>query len=88
MRGSCLLQLLHQTPPSPAAATFGLLLGFRIVDLQETTGQLFGYLSPMRHYDGLLLGLVSSADLAYYLLFSAMFLGLAIRRLDDLRLRD
>ncbi|MBZ4192969.1 MAG: ABC transporter permease subunit [Candidatus Contendobacter sp.] len=82
------LSTLTAQPMIAAAATFGVLLGFWIVDLQETTGRLFGYLSPLRHYDGLLLGLVNSADLAYYLLFSATFLGLAIRRLDDLRLRD
>jgi ABC-2 type transport system permease protein len=45
-------------------------------------------LSLRRHYDAFLLGLFDSADLAYYLLFGMAFLGLAIRRLDDLRLRD
>ncbi len=82
------LSTLTAQPVVAAAATFGLLFGFWIVDFKETTSQIFGYLSPLRHYDALLLGLVNSADLAYYLLFSATFLGLAIRRLDDLRLRD
>ncbi|MCC8998883.1 MAG: ABC transporter permease, partial [Candidatus Contendobacter sp.] len=34
-----------------------------------------------------LIGLFRSKDLAYYLLFSAAFLGLTIRRLDNARLR-
>ena len=82
------LSTLTVQPIAAAAATFGLLLGLWVVDLQETSHRLFGYLSPLRHYDALLLGLVNSADLVYYLLFSALFLGLAIRRVDDLRLRD
>ena len=82
------LSTLTVQPIAAAAATFGLLLGLWIVDVQETTSRLFGILSPLRHYDALLLGVVNSADLAYYLLFSALFLGLAIRRIDDLRLRD
>ncbi len=82
------LSTLTVQPIAAAAATFGLLLGLSVVDLQETTSRLFGYLSPLRHYDALLLGLVNSADLAYYLLLSVLFLGLAIRRIDDLRLRD
>lgn len=83
------LSTLTVQPIAAAAATFGLLLGLSVVDLQETTSRLFGYLSPLRHYDALFsLGLVNSADLAYYLLLSVLFLGLAIRRIDDLRLRD
>lgn len=81
------LSTLTAQPAAAAAATFGLLLGLWIADMQETPGKLLGYLSPLRHYNALLLGLFDSADVAYYLLFGAVFLGLAIRRLDDLRLR-
>lgn len=81
------LSTLTAQPAAAAAATFGLLLGLWIADAQETPGKLLGYLSPLRHYNALLLGLFDSADVAYYLLFGAVFLGLAIRRLDDLRLR-
>ena len=86
------LSTLTTQPAVAAIATMGLLLALWMVDAASTvpgtTGDLFGYVSLRRHYDAFLLGLFDSADLAYYLLFSAAFLGLAIRRLDDLRLRD
>jgi ABC-2 type transport system permease protein len=70
---------------------FGLLLLLWIVDAagtgHKTADNLFAYLSLPRHYDALLLGLFNSADVIYYLLFIAVFLGLTIRRLDDMRLR-
>ena len=86
------LSTLTTQPAVAAIATMGLLLALWMVDAASTvpgtTGDLFSYVSLRRHYDAFLLGLFDSADLAYYLLFSAAFLGLAIRRLDDLRLRD
>ena len=85
------LSSLTTQPLIAATATFGLLLAFWIVDAigadQGTASRLFGYLSLPRHHDALLLGLVRSQDVAYYLLFSAAFLGLTIRRLDNFRLR-
>ena len=85
------LSSLTAQPLIAATATFGLLLAFWIVDAvgagQGIASQFFGYLSLPRHHDALLLGLVRSEDVAYYLLFSAAFLGLTIRRLDNLRLR-
>ena len=86
------LSSLTTQPLIAATATFGLLLAFWVVDAigagQGTASRLFSYLSLPRHNDALLLGLVRSEDVAYYLLFSAAFLGLTIRRLDNLRLRD
>ncbi|HAS52491.1 MAG TPA: ABC transporter permease [Gammaproteobacteria bacterium] len=86
------LSTLTTQPAVAAMATTGLLLGLSTVDavstVPGTAGDLSGYLSLRRHYDAFLLGLFDSTDLAYYLLFSAAFLGLAIRRLDNLRLRD
>ncbi len=78
-------------PVLAAVATFGLLLLLWIIDAagtgHKTADNLFAYLSLPRHYDALLLGLFNSADVIYYLLFIAVFLGLTIRRLDDMRLR-
>ncbi|MEZ5574328.1 MAG: hypothetical protein R3F44_01285 [Candidatus Competibacteraceae bacterium] len=78
-------------PVLVAMATFGLLLLLWIVDVagtgHKTADSLFAYLSLPRHYDALLLGLFNSADVIYYLLFITTFLGLTIRRLDDIRLR-
>lgn len=79
------ISTLTTQPVVAATVTLGLLLALEVVD---AAGNLFRYLSLLRHYDALLLGLVNSADIAYYLLFATAFLGLAIRRLDDIRLRD
>lgn len=82
---------LTAQPLTAAAATFGVLLAFWLVDAagggQGAAGPWPAYLSLARHYDALQLGLVRSEDLAYYLLFSAAFVGLTMRRLDNLRLR-
>ena len=86
------LSILTTQPAVAAIAAMGLLLALWMIDAASTVpgaaGDLFGYVSLRRHYDAFLLGLFNSADMAYYLLFSMAFLGLAIRRLDDLRLRD
>lgn len=86
------LSTLTTQPAVAAVATLGLLLALWMVDLASVTqgagSDLLSYLSLQRHYDSFLLGLFDSTDFAYYLLFSLAFLGLAIRRLDDLRLRD
>ncbi len=85
------LSSLTAQPLAAATATLGLLLAFWIVDMagagQSAISPVFAYLSLPRHNDALLLGLVRSEDVAYYLLFGAAFLGLTIRRLDNLRLR-
>lgn len=81
---------LTTQPIIAAAAAFGLLSAFWIVDavgVGQAAAPLFGYLSLPRHNDALLLGLFKSDDAAYDLLFSATFLGLTIRRLDDARLQ-
>ncbi|HRD67826.1 MAG TPA: ABC transporter permease subunit [Candidatus Competibacter sp.] len=86
------MSTLTAQPAVAAVSTLGLLLFLCFTDFasigRETADNLLGYLSPLRHYDALLSGLFDSADAAYYLLFSAAFLGLTIRRLDDGRLRD
>ena len=85
------LSTLTTQPAVAAVATLGLLLALWMVDMASATqgagSDLLCYLSLQRHYDSFLLGLFDSTDLAYYLLLSLAFLSLAIRRLDDLRLR-
>lgn len=84
------MSTLTTQPMVAAVATLGLLLFLCIVDLRtiggETAGSLLDYLSLLGHHDALLRGLFNSIDVIYYVLFSVMFLGLAIRRLDDERL--
>lgn len=85
------LSALTTQPAVAAATTFGVLLAFWMVDAvganQGAVGILLNYLSLPRHNDALLRGLLKTEDVAYYLLFSAAFLGLTIRRLDNDRLR-
>ena len=86
------MSTLTAQPGVAAISTLGLLLFLCTLDAagigRETAANALSYLSLLRHHDALLLGAFDSADVAYYLLFSIAFLGLAIRRLDDSRLRD
>ncbi len=81
---------LSAQPAVAAAATFGLLLLLWIVDSgatnADTGDNVLTYLSLLRHYAPLLMGLVNSADIMFFALFSSFFLILTIRRLDNERL--
>lgn len=81
---------LTEQPVVAAISTFGLLLLLWIVDWSGNSGQdvsgLFTYLSLQTHLGSFLKGLFSTTDVAYYLLLTALFLALAIRRLDQQRL--
>jgi len=48
---------------------------------------VLAYLSLVSHYEALLKGVFNSADVVYYLLFSATFLILTVRRLDAERVQ-
>ena len=67
----------------------GLLLMLWIVDWAgrgaQDGAELLAYLSLLGHLDALLRGVVDTRDVAYYVLFTVLFLGLAVRRLDALR---
>jgi ABC-2 type transport system permease protein len=43
---------------------------------------VFGYLSLIGHFDNLRRGVFSTGDVAYYLLFTGLFLWLTVQRLD------
>jgi len=84
------LSSLTEHPPVAAISTFGVLLTLWIIDWASTAteeaGTVLGYLSLMRHFEPLLLGLVNSVDLAYFALVTGLFLALTIWRLDTDRL--
>lgn len=85
------ISMLTTQPLVAAVVTLGLLLLLSMIDIQSSSGKagsLLSYLSLLGHYDALLRGLFNSADIVYYLLLDLTFLSLAIRRLDDERLRD
>ena len=85
------MSALTEQPTVAAVTTFGLLLLLWIIDWagnsQMDESNALAYLSLLRHYEPLLKGLFSSADVAYYLLIIALFLGFSIRRLDATRLQ-
>jgi len=84
------LSTLTAQPVVAAISTFGLLLLLWIIDNtghgSDRLNSLLAYLSLLRHQQPLLKGIFDSADVTYYLLFIATFLGLSIRRLDAERL--
>jgi ABC-2 type transport system permease protein len=85
------MSTLSAHPAVAAVSTFGLLLLLWNLDwagtgATEGVRSLFSYLSVTSHFNGLLQGVVNSADLIYSLLLAATFLILAIRRLDAVRL--
>ena len=81
---------LTEQPVVAAISTLGILMLLWIIDWsgdsEEGMSDLLPYLSLKTHFESFLKGLFSTADVAYYLLLTATFLILAIRRLDQQRL--
>jgi len=84
---------LTAQPTVAAISTFGVLLMLWIVDWSSgkvadanASGAL-EYISMLRHFEAMAKGLFSSADFMYFILISATFLILSIRRLDGDRLQ-
>jgi len=81
---------LTEQPVVAAISTLGVLMLLWIIDWNGDAGQnvsgLFHYLSLKTHLDSFLKGIFSTRDLIYYLLLTAVFLTLGIRRLDQKRL--
>lgn len=84
------MSTLTNQPTIAAVSSFGILILLWVLNMASSGGEqsaLFSYLSMMRHYQAMMQGIFSTADLVYYLLFSAVFLILSIRRLDAQRLQ-
>lgn len=85
------MSTLTMQPVVAAVSSFGLLLLLWIIDwagnVEQRFSEVFSYLSLLRHYESMVRGVFSSADVVYYLLFVVAFLGLAVRRLDAERLQ-
>jgi ABC-2 type transport system permease protein len=77
---------LTREPTIAAVLSFGLLLLVWLIQIlanqQMALAPLFGYLSLTAHFDSLRRGVFNSADVIYYLLFTVLFLWLAVLRLD------
>ncbi|VAW66445.1 hypothetical protein MNBD_GAMMA11-3467 [hydrothermal vent metagenome] len=82
---------ISRQPVTAAAATFGLLIMFWIINIASdatTEGNnFFDYISMTHHSFQMLRGIVNSADIAYFVLFSLTFVSLSIRQLDAQRLQ-
>jgi ABC-2 type transport system permease protein len=81
---------LTAQPTIAAVGSFGALLLLWIINWSgDADGAgVLSYMSLVSHYQALLKGVFNSADIVYYLLFSATFLILGIRRLDAERLQS
>lgn len=87
------MSTLTKQPAIAAVSSFGLLLFLWIINWAGNTSdtEIYGenilsWFSLLTHFDPLLKGVFSTADIAYYLLFITLFLVLSIRRLERLRL--
>jgi ABC-2 type transport system permease protein len=69
-----------------AVGGFGLLLLIWLIQIlgyqENRFAEVFNYLSLISHYESLRRGVFNSADVAYYLLFTALFLWATVQRLD------
>ena len=86
------LSTLTRQPAVAAILTLGLLLGLLLLgEWARSVGgplaALLAWPTPAAHLEPFLSGLFDSGALAFFVLFSALFLALAIRRLDDERLQ-
>jgi ABC-2 type transport system permease protein len=85
------MSCLTSQPTIAAISSFGLLLFLWLVNasasLMNQGGELINYLSLLKHFQRLQNGLLNTADLSYFLLFSATFLMLSIYRLERDRLQ-
>jgi ABC-2 type transport system permease protein len=78
---------LTREPTIAAVGSFGLLLLIwliNIVAFQDgiPLAEVIRYVSLIEHFESLRRGIFDTADVAYYLLFTALFLGLTVQRLD------
>ncbi len=87
------ISTLTRQPAIAAVGSFGLLLFLWVINWAGTSadtsieGQnILAWFSLLNHFEPLLKGVFSTADVVYYLLFIWLFLVMSIRRLDRLRL--
>ena len=79
---------LANQPIVAAIGTFGALLLLWIINWSRSgAGGVLEYLSMLHHYDRLMTGLISTEDVAYFLLFIITFIVLSIHALDNDRLQ-
>ena len=86
---SLFISSLTRQPLLAAFASFGAILVLWIINLAASaSGNApgLGWLAFQPHLNALLRGLVDTADLAYFIILTLLFIGLSIWRLDAERL--
>jgi len=80
---------LTQQPVVAAILSFIALFGLMMLDrlFSGDPSNMSANLSLMHHFQSFSRGLIDTADIAYFVLFTGFFLTLTIRRLDTDRLR-
>lgn len=84
------LSCLTDNPSVAAISTFGLLLLLWIINANtnnDTSTNIFNYISLIQHSNAIIRGIIHSSDIIYFMLFITTFLGLSIRQLDSYRLQ-
>lgn len=77
---------LTSQPAVAAIASFGLFLLLWIIDTGNVDAAT-GFLSMTGHLHALLRGVFSTADLAYFLVATLLFLGITVQQLESERLQ-
>ncbi|MCW8929736.1 MAG: ABC transporter permease subunit [Gammaproteobacteria bacterium] len=90
------MSTLTRQPAIAAVSSFGLLLFLWIINwandanmeatIAEEGENVLTWFSLLNHFEPLLKGIFSTADIIYFLLFICLFLVLSVRRLERLRL--
>jgi ABC-2 type transport system permease protein len=74
-------------PVVAAMGSLGILLLLWVINFSaQDPDSLLHYLSLMKHFEAFNRGIVATADVAYFTLFTVLFLALAARRLETERL--
>ncbi len=78
---------LTSQPIAAAIGALAILVGLWLADIGATAeGSPWHFISPLNHFQNFNVGLLDSGDAAFFLLFSALFLLLAIRRIHNNRI--
>lgn len=78
------LSALNRQPVIAAVGALSVSFGLWLLEMGSSGGFLHA-LSPSAHFQGLNMGLINSADVIYYLLFTATLLWLTVRQLHSER---
>lgn len=83
------ISCLSAHPAISAAGSLGALLGFWLIGIgaEDEKESITRSFSLLDHYGNFNRGMIDTFDLAYFSLFSIVFLVLSVRRLDGERLR-